>query len=189
MSTPEEGAPKKFDVSASTPFSTDNAAPESAPADEAASEKKTTEEPKSELDKNEWSPFRFAVLAVGVVIVLIGLYEVVLGTRSLPDTQNIGENASLESNYRFLAAQFAAVGAAFVAIAIKFEWANMLWFVCAAVFVGGLAQVYSITVSGAPHLLLVVLMVIELAAPPAILVWYQWIVKTEGMKRTLVQGE
>ena len=50
-------------------------------------------------------------------------------------------NPSIESNYAFLAAVYAGVGIAFLFIAWKFKWANMLVLACLVVFLGGVGRI------------------------------------------------
>ncbi|AJT40554.1 DUF4345 domain-containing protein [Psychromicrobium lacuslunae] len=132
-------------------------------------------------DLADWKVFRLVVAALGVVIAGFGLFDLFVGVKGLPDA--ISENnATLESNYRFFAAILVGVGAAFVAIAVKFNWANVLIFVCATIFLGGLARVFSWAVSGLPNFLMILLMILELVIPPVIAVWYLWINRTQKLR-------
>ena len=131
----------------------------------------------------DWSVFRTVVVLVGLVIAGFGAYYLVLGTAGLPDTEGTPVNTTLENQFRFFSAMMVGVGAAFVTIAIKFQWANMLWLVCLMVFIGGIGRVLSWAFSGTPHYLLITLMVVELAFPPALLVWHKYIAKTSEMRR------
>lgn len=131
----------------------------------------------------DWKVFRIVVGAIGVLLAGFGVYGVALGTQALPDAIE-AVNPTLESGYRFLAALLIGVGAAFVAIAIKFEWANILVFVCSTVFLGGLARVISWALSGLPNVLMILLMIAELVVPPVIVVWYLWINRTQQLRRS-----
>ncbi|MBF4992836.1 DUF4345 domain-containing protein [Arthrobacter gandavensis] len=137
---------------------------------------------------DDWGVFRAVVVAVGVVIAAIGGYYLVTGTAGVAQTGGGPVNASLESQFRFFSAMMVGVGAAFVAIAIKFQWANMLWLVCLMVFLGGIGRVLSWAFSGTPHFTLIILMIVELAFPPALLVWHRFIVKTSELRREIHQG-
>lgn len=132
---------------------------------------------------NDWSVFRTVVVLVGLVIAGFGGYYLITGTAGLPETGDGPVNPTLENQFRFFAAMMIGVGAAFVTIAIKFQWANMLWLVCLMVFVGGIGRVLSWAFSGTPHFLLIILMVVELAFPAALLVWHRYIAKTSELRR------
>ena len=132
---------------------------------------------------NDWSVFRTVVVLVGLVIAGFGGYYLITGTAGLPETGDGPVNPTLENQFRFFAAMMIGVGAAFVTIAIKFQWANMLWLVCLMVFIGGIGRVLSWAFSGTPHYLLIILMVVELAFPAALLVWHRYIAKTSELRR------
>ncbi|WP_299165343.1 DUF4345 domain-containing protein [uncultured Arthrobacter sp.] len=132
---------------------------------------------------NDWSVFRTVVVLVGLVIAGFGGYYLITGTAGLPETGDGPVNPTLENQFRFFAAMMIGVGAAFVTIAIKFQWANMLWLVCLMVFIGGIGRVLSWAFSGTPHFLLIILMVVELAFPAALLVWHRYIAKTSELRR------
>jgi hypothetical protein len=131
----------------------------------------------------DWSVFRTVVIVVGVVIAGFGAYYLILGTAGLPETEGTPVNATLENQFRFFSAMMVGVGAAFITIAIKFQWANMLWLVCLMVFVGGIGRVLSWAFSGTPNYVMIILMVVELAFPPALLVWHKYIAKTSEMRQ------
>ncbi|MFC3298782.1 DUF4345 domain-containing protein [Arthrobacter agilis] len=131
----------------------------------------------------DWNVFRTVVVLVGLVIAGFGAYYLILGTAGLPDTEGTPVNPTLENQFRFFSAMMVGVGAAFITIAIKFQWANMLWLVCLMVFVGGIGRVLSWAFSGTPNYILIVLMVVELAFPPALLVWHKYIAKTSELRQ------
>jgi hypothetical protein len=135
----------------------------------------------------DWNVFRTVVVLVGLVIAGFGAYYLILGTAGLPDTEGTPVNPTLESQFRFFSAMMVGVGAAFITIAIKFQWANMLWLVCLMVFVGGIGRVLSWAFSGTPNYIMIVLMVVELAFPPALLVWHKYIAKTSQMRQEFAQ--
>lgn len=136
----------------------------------------------------DWKLFRAAVALVGLLLLGFGVFQVLTGTAGLPEATS-EVNATLESNYRFFAALLVGVGAAFLTIAVKFEWANVLWFVCAMVFIGGIARVISWALSGTPHVIMILLMVLELVIPPLLVVWHRWVAKTAELKRMYSHGE
>ncbi|MHA7239176.1 DUF4345 domain-containing protein [Arthrobacter sp. TMS1-12-1] len=131
----------------------------------------------------DWNVFRTVVVLVGLVLAGFGAYYLILGTAGLPDTEGSPVNPTLESQFRFFSAMMVGVGAAFITIAIKFQWANMLWLVCLMVFIGGIGRVLSWAFSGTPNYVMIVLMVVELAFPPALLVWHKYIAKTSNMRK------
>ncbi|WP_104118210.1 DUF4345 domain-containing protein [Arthrobacter sp. B1805] len=135
----------------------------------------------------DWNVFRTVVVLVGLVIAGFGAYYLILGTAGLPDTEATPVNPTLENQFRFFSAMMIGVGAAFITIAIKFQWANMLWLVCLMVFVGGIGRVLSWAFSGTPNYVLIILMVVELAFPPALLVWHKYIAKTSDLRREFAQ--
>ena len=143
---------------------------------------------KSWKSTDDWGVFRAVVVAVGVLIAGIGAYYLITGTAGVAQTGGGAVNASLESQFRFFSAMMVGVGAAFVAIAIKFQWANMLWLVCLMVFLGGIGRVLSWAFSGTPHFTLIILMVLELAFPPALLVWHRFILKTSELRQEIHRG-
>lgn len=144
---------------------------------------KTADKSGSEKPGSDWSVFRTVVVLVGLVIAGFGAYYLITGTSGLPETGDGAVNPTLENQFRFFAAMMVGVGAAFVTIAIKFQWANMLWLVCLMVFIGGIGRVLSWAFSGTPHFLLIILMVVELAFPAALLVWHRYIAKTSELRR------
>lgn len=137
----------------------------------------------------DWNVFRTVVVLVGIVIAGFGAYYLILGSAGLPETPAGPVNPTLESQFRFFSAMMIGVGAAFITIAIKFQWANMLWLVCLMVFVGGIGRVLSWAFSGTPHYTMIVLMVIELAFPPALVVWHKYIAKTSDLRREFAQRD
>ncbi len=145
--------------------------------------KQSTKKPQSAKTGSDWSVFRTVVVLVGLVIAGFGAYYLITGTAGLPDTGDGAVNPTLENQFRFFAAMMVGVGAAFVTIAIKFQWANMLWLVCLMVFIGGIGRVLSWAFSGTPHYLLIILMVVELAFPAALLVWHRYIAKTSELRQ------
>lgn len=131
--------------------------------------------------RGDWRMFRTVIALVGLLVMAAGVYYVIAGTRGLPGPQGV-EDPTIESNYRYFASLMVGIGGAFVAIAIKFEWANVLWFVCAMLFIGGIGRVVSWALVGTPHVLLIVLMILELAIPPVLVVWHRWVMKTQQLK-------
>lgn len=179
--SPATGQPRPAgsQPSATAGSSSRTAAPTSDPKSASKSSKKTTK-PKSA--KGEWGVFRTVVVLVGLILAGFGAYYLITGTSGLPDTDIGNPSPTLESQFRFFAAMMVGVGAAFITIGVKFEWANMLWMVCLMVFIGGIGRVLSWAFSGTPHFLMIILMVIELAFPAALLVWHRYIAKTTEIR-------
>ncbi|CEA07655.1 hypothetical protein BN1051_00975 [Arthrobacter saudimassiliensis] len=150
------------------------------------SEKNRTKTPQH--DNSAWGVFRAVVVAVGLLIAAMGIYYLIAGTGGVAGGDGGEVNPSLESQFRFFSMMMVGVGAAFVAIAVKFQWANMLWLVCLMVFLGGLGRVLSWAFSGTPHFTMIVLMILELAFPPALLVWHRFIAKTVALRAEYAQG-
>ncbi|MCC9206164.1 DUF4345 domain-containing protein [Arthrobacter sp. zg-Y769] len=148
---------------------------------------KAPKAPRAYKSSDDWGVFRAVVIGVGILVAGFGLYNLITGTAGLPEGSGGEVNPTLESQYRFFAAMMVGVGAAFVAIAVKFQWANMLWLVCLMVFLGGIGRVLSWAFSGTPHFTFIVLMIVELAFPPALLVWHRFIAKTSDLRREYSQ--
>ena len=150
----------------------------------------STSKPKNKPYKSsdDWGVFRAVVIGVGLLVAGVGIYYLVTGTSGVADTGGGEINASLESQFRFFSAMMVGVGAAFIAIAVKFQWANMLWLVCLMIFLGGIGRVLSWAFSGTPHYTMIILMILELAFPPALLVWHRFIAKTSELKREYSEG-
>lgn len=134
----------------------------------------------------DWKVFRIVVALIGLGLMAIGIYEVIAGAKGVPGFTGTSD-ASLESSYRFLAGVFLGAGAAFIAIAIKFQWAQVLFFVCGMIFLGGLARVLSWALSGTPTLIAILQMIAELVFPPVIVVWYLWVNRTQKLRASYRQ--
>lgn len=135
----------------------------------------------------DWKVFRVVVAIIGLALLAIGLYDVIAGAEGAPGFTGTSD-ASLESSYRFLAGVFLGTGVAFVAIAIKFQWAQVLFFVSGMIFLGGLARVLSWAISGTPTVLAIFEMIAELVFPPVIVVWYLWVNRTQKLRASYRQG-
>lgn len=144
---------------------------------------KPSEHPRTPEQETEsdWRWFRIVLGVVGAVVALLGLYHVFAGTSALPG-YNAPPDSTLESGYRFASAYVVGSGASLIAISIKFGWANMLYVVTGTIFFSGLCRVYSWAVAGTPHVLLIVSMIVELAAPPVLVVWYLWVRRAQELR-------
>ncbi|MDM7990360.1 DUF4345 family protein [Arthrobacter sp. zg-Y877] len=181
------------DAQAPSPQAPSSQAPRTQPGKQSARKQgRNTRQPKAAKpfkSSDDWGVFRAVVIGVGILVAGFGLYNLITGTAGLPEGSAGEVNPTLESQYRFFAAMMVGVGAAFVAIAVKFQWANMLWLVCLMVFLGGIGRVLSWAFSGTPHFTFIVLMIVELAFPPALLVWHRFIAKTSDLRRQYTQQD
>ena len=112
-----------------------------------------------------------ALLTIGGgVAIATGIFTVAAGADGVPGDN--AASASVESELRFFAVFWIAYGVALLRVAPRVDTAT--WAVRALVgilFVAGLARGLAWAMSGRPHGLFVALMVIELVAPPLIVVW------------------
>ena len=166
---------------------TENAVPEETPGDLSAGIEADPEELAQAEKLADWRVFRIVVAVIGLVLLAIGLYEVITGAKGVPGFTGTSD-ASLESSYRFLAGVFLGAGAAFIAIAIKFQWAQVLFFVCGMIFLGGLSRVLSWALSGTPTPIAIFQMIAELVFPPVVVVWYMWINRTQKLRASYRQS-
>lgn len=132
--------------------------------------------------------FRSVVALYGLLIVVYAAWQVVSGTGSAPESAGAMVTPSIESNYVFLAATYLGVGLAFIFIAWKFKWANMLVLACLVVFLGGVGRIIAWATFGTPHWSLIVLMVTDLVIPPCLLVWYGWINKSNKIRQQMLSA-
>jgi hypothetical protein len=110
---------------------------------------------------------RAAFYAGGVVATMSGLHSVVAGARSLP-RQHLA-NPSVESELRFYAAFYVAFGLAALSVAPRADQdATTVRALAGALFLAGVARGGGWLAAGRPHRLQFALLVVELAAPPAI---------------------
>jgi hypothetical protein len=146
-------------------------------------------QPKKEHGKedgtpHDWTLFRVVIALYGALIIAYGVWQIAAGTGSLPgDAEPSGPTVA--SSYAGLAAVLCGVGASLIAIAVKFKWANMLSFVCFAIFLGGVGRILAWAFFGLPHWSMILLMVLDLVVPPCLLVWYGWIRKANAIRREM----
>ncbi|MFE9749878.1 DUF4345 domain-containing protein [Saccharothrix saharensis] len=115
--------------------------------------------------------FQVVLVVLGLFAAGTGLLEVVLGPSVLLPGSPRPE-PTLDSNYRFFAVMWLAIGVALLSVAPRVrEATTLLRFVSAAVFVGGLARIVSWWAVGQPHPLMLVLLGVELIVPPVLVVW------------------
>lgn len=115
--------------------------------------------------------FQVVLAVLGLFIAGTGLLEVVLGPSVLlPGSPEAGP--TLDSNYRFFAVMWLAIGVALLSAVRRVrEATTVVRFVSAAVFVGGLARLVSWLATGQPHAMMLVLLAVELTVPPFLVLW------------------
>ncbi len=108
--------------------------------------------------------------AAGLVAIATGLFAIVTGTAGMPG--EIEPNATVESELRYFAAFWVAFGAVALLTARRAAGATtVVRGLALAMFAGGLGRALAWIAEGRPDSLFVVLMVIELAGPPLVVVW------------------
>ena len=116
--------------------------------------------------------FQILLVLLALFTVTVGTTEVLFGTAPLPGDTEV--SPTVDSNYRFFAAIFLAVGVMMLWIARNpLERGQALWWVAGAVLLGGLARIVSLFAAGSPAPLMYALLVIELVAPPVLVLWHR----------------
>jgi hypothetical protein len=106
----------------------------------------------------------------GVVATTAGLHTMIAGAKSLPAQETA--NPTLESELRFYAAFYVAYGLVALRVAPHADRdPPAVRGLAGALFLAGLARAGGWLAAGRPHRLQRALLVIELAAPPAIVAW------------------
>ena len=106
----------------------------------------------------------------GVIATTAGLHTVIAGAKSVP-AQELA-NPSVESELRFYAAFYVGYGLVALSIAPRVERdARAVRAFAGALFLAGVARAGGWLAVGAPHRRQRGLLVIELAAPPLIILW------------------
>lgn len=107
---------------------------------------------------------RAFLIVFGVIDVLIALLHLVLGPASIPGSVPV--NATMDSEDRFYATLFLGFGAACVACARDVaKRGDVVRFLAATFFLGGLARLVSMAVAGVPHAFFVAMTPLELGIP------------------------
>ncbi|MFF5205668.1 DUF4345 domain-containing protein [Streptosporangium sp. NPDC000396] len=113
-----------------------------------------------------------AVVLLGLVVLGTAVNDIAFGPAALPDHAQTQVNATLDSNYRFFAGVWFALGIVMLTLARRVEHSGpALRAVCGAVFLGGLARVLSLAVAGPPHPLFAAFIGVELLTPLVLVVW------------------
>jgi hypothetical protein len=107
----------------------------------------------------------------GVATILIALLHVVLGPSAIPGSMPV--NTTMDSEDRFYATLFGAYGVALLWCIRDIERKSQLvYFLAATLFVGGLARVVSMMAVGLPNTFFIAMTVLELIIP-AVMVFMQ----------------
>ena len=110
------------------------------------------------------------VAVLAVVPIATGLMDIVAGAAVLPGNPPV--TPELDSNYRFFATIWFGAGLVLAWIVPRVERATTpLRAVCGVVFLGGLARCLSIVLQGMPAPMFVAFTVLELVAPPILILW------------------
>ncbi len=120
--------------------------------------------------------------SLGLTAAIAGLAAVVAGPEGQLDGAQVG--ASIDSEYRFYAALWFAFGIAALAVVPRVERATAAVRVLAgALFAAGLARAVAWIDVGRPHDLYLVLLALELAIPPLLVLWQRRVHARAGDSR------
>ncbi|MFJ8503579.1 DUF4345 domain-containing protein [Streptomyces avermitilis] len=115
--------------------------------------------------------FQGTLAVLGLVVPGTGTIDIVAGPSGLPETPEVSN--TLNSNYRFFAGVWCALGLALLLAARRPEsHVSVMRAVFGAVFVGGLARGVSYFAVGAPHAMYATFIGVELIAPTVLTLWY-----------------
>ena len=113
---------------------------------------------------------RAAMTMLGVVALMFGALSVVMGAAIVPGSDEA--SASVDSELRFYAAWYAAAGVVLLRTARRAETeGSTIRFIAVVFFIAGCARLVSLIVVGKPHLLFMVLMILELLIPAMVVPW------------------
>jgi hypothetical protein len=131
--------------------------------------------------------FQVLVVLSALIVLVTGGMDVALGTAPLPGGNSVP--VDVDSNYRFFAAVWLTLGAALLVVAARVaESGPLLRLVCAAVFLGGLARIWSIAVAGVPSPVLLALLGLELVLPPILLLWHRALTRGSAVPSSTADG-
>ncbi|TWP47491.1 DUF4345 domain-containing protein [Lentzea tibetensis] len=120
--------------------------------------------------------FKVVIIAAGLFIVATGLLEVVLGPAALPGNESATPSA--DSNYRFFAVSWLALGLVLLSAVPKVREAKLVVRgVSAVVFAGGIARLISLVAAGTPHPMIFGLLGVELVVPPLLVGWHNRLIR------------
>lgn len=115
--------------------------------------------------------FQGVLALLGLVVLGTGTPDVVAGPAALPGSLDV--STTLDSNYRFFAGVWCALGIALLMAARRPEsHGAVVRAVFGAVFFGGLTRAISYLAVGAPHAVYAAFIGVELVLPPVLMLWY-----------------
>ncbi|WP_017585078.1 DUF4345 domain-containing protein [Nocardiopsis ganjiahuensis] len=115
-----------------------------------------------------------SLLLLALFAVAVGFMDVLFSTAPLPGETGVAP--TVDSNYRFFAAIFVAVGLLLLWVSLdplEHTRGLALWWVSGAVFLGGLARIVSLGVAGPPAPFVYALLAVELVVPPVLVLWHR----------------
>ena len=118
--------------------------------------------------------FQVLLVILALFVIVVGITDTLFGTAPLPGDTSV--SPEVDSNYRFFAAIFLAVGLLLLWVALdplERTRSLALWWVSGAVFLGGLARIVSLVAAGSPAPLVYALLALELVAPPVLVLWHR----------------
>ncbi len=122
---------------------------------------------------------KWLVVVMGISCIAIGAFHFLLGTASVPGEGTAG--ATVDSRERFYGAIFLGYGLAWIWAARQSPIpANIVRWLAAIFFLGGVGRLVSMTVEGRPNWFQTVLTVVELALPPL----YIWLAPSDEVRRS-----
>jgi hypothetical protein len=116
----------------------------------------------------------------GLVATTAGLHTVIAGAKSLPGEKLA--NPAVENELRFYAAFYVAYGLVTLRVAPRSDRdTTTVRALAGALFLAGLARAGGWRAAGRPHRVQRALLAVEIAAPPAIIVWHARVLRlTDG---------
>ncbi|WP_417622458.1 DUF4345 domain-containing protein [Parasphingorhabdus sp.] len=120
--------------------------------------------------------FRIVILLIGMIPLFLGVTGIIFGAADHAGGEAV--SAALDSQYRYLAGVYVAVGVMIFWSASDIRGrANFLRFAMLGWFIGGLARVVSWLTVGEPASWQVSGMIIELAVPILLLLWQRRVLR------------
>ncbi len=117
------------------------------------------------------------LVVLGVVPILTGLYGVLTGSGGIPGGD--AADANVESELRFLYALWVAYGVAVIYVGLRAAESRVaVGSIAAVLFAAGVARAIAWIAEGRPDTAFVVLMALELAIPPLLVVWQRRLLET-----------
>jgi hypothetical protein len=128
------------------------------------------------------------LVLLALFVLVTGLLEIVVGPSLLPGDNDV--STTVDSNYRFFAGVWCALGIVLLAVARRPEdHAAAFRAAFGAVFLGGIARGVSYLDVGAPHPMHTAFIGVELFLPPLMLLWYARAHRTTPVRPLRGEGE